>query len=141
MNTADGWSDTGMVVQGEGLIVSKVTVFYEISLETTIWDKGFVISGWNGCQDLAWGAFDWTSVKAGQKLRFYCTPNDPSATWWCISLRVGDSWGALTGVPGQYDNPSVVEVELTQEILDHLLSANGMVITGDGCTVTKITIE
>lgn len=26
MNTADGWSDTGMVVQGEGLIVHKVTV-------------------------------------------------------------------------------------------------------------------
>lgn len=141
MGTSDGWSDTGLVVQGAGLVVSKVTVYYEISLETTIWDKGFVISGWNGCQDLAWGGFDWTSVKAGQKLRFYCTPNDPSASWWCISLRVGDSWGALNGVPGQYDNPSVLEVELTQEILDHLLSANGMVITGDGCTVTKITIE
>lgn len=141
MNTADGWGDTGLVVQGEGLVVSKVTVYYEISLETAIWEGSFNVAGWAGNQDLAWGGFDWTSVKAGQKLRFYCTPNDPSASWWCISLRVGDSWGALDGVPGQYDNPSVLEVELTQEILDHLLSANGMVFTGDGCTVTKITIE
>lgn len=134
-------NEGGLVVCGTGYTISKIVLTVKISLEETIWEGSFNVAGWAGNQELAWGGFDWTSVKAGQKLRFYCTPNDPSATWWCISLRVGDSWGALTGVPGQYDNPSVVELELTQEILDHLLSANGMVFTGDGCTVTKITIE
>lgn len=141
MNTSDGWSDTGMVVQGEGLIVNKVTVYYEISLEVTIWDKGFTIGNWDGCQDLAWGAFDWTTVSVGQTLTFYCEPSEAAAGgWYCLSLRVGDNWGALNGVPGQYDNPVEVKVELTEEILTHLQTANGLVITGANCVVKKVTV-
>lgn len=140
LTTKGDWGNS-VIFNGTGFIITKITVYYEISLENPIWEGSFNVAGWSGNQDLAWGGFDWSSLKAGQMLRFYCTPNDPAASWWCISLRVGDSWGALNGVPGQYDNPTVVEVELTQEILDHLMSANGMVFTGDGCTVTKITVE
>lgn len=141
MNTSDGWSDTGMVVQGAGLIVNKVTVYYEISLEVTIWDKGFTIGNWDGCQDLAWGAFDWTTVSVGQTLTFYCEPSEAAAGgWYCLSLRVGDAWGALNGVPGQYDNPVEVKVELTEEILTHLQTANGLVMTGANCVVKKVTV-
>lgn len=141
MNTSDGWSDTGMVVQGAGLIVNKVTVYYEISLEVTIWDKGFTIGNWDGCQDLAWGAFDWTTVSVGQTLTFYYEPSEAAAGgWYCLSLRVGDAWGALNGVPGQYDNPVEVKVELTEEILTHLQTANGLVMTGANCVVKKVTV-
>lgn len=140
LTTKGDWGNS-VIFNGTGFIITKITVYYEISLENPIWEGSFNVAGWSGNQDLAWGGFDWSSLKAGQMLRFYCTPNDPAASWWCLSLRVGDSWGALNGVPGQYDNPTVVEIELTQEILDHLMSANGMVFTGDGCTVTKITVE
>ena len=130
----------GLVMTGANYTLTRIDLTTEIPQEKTIWEGSFNNAGWAGNQDLAYGAFDWSAVTAGQVLTFYCTPNDPAASWWCISLRVGDSWGALNGVPGQYDNPTELKVELTQEILDHLLSANGMVITGEGCTITKITL-
>lgn len=36
MNTNDGWSDTGFVIQGKGCVISRVSVWYKMSLETTI---------------------------------------------------------------------------------------------------------
>lgn len=142
LTTNDGWSETGLVIQGEGCIVSCVTIEWEISLETTIFDGDFECSGWNGDQTLAWGGYDWTSVHAGQILRFYLTPTVAEGSWWCISLRVGDGWANLNGVPSQYDTPeSPLAVTLTQEIIDHLISGNGLVVTGDGFILNKITIE
>ena len=33
MNTNDGWSDTGFVIQGKGCVISRVSVWYKMSLE------------------------------------------------------------------------------------------------------------
>ena len=131
----------GFVLCGDGYTAHKIELITEISQEKDFWVGPFEIGNWNGNQDLAWGGFDWTTVSAGQILTFYCEPSAAAnGGWYCISLRVGDNWGALNGVPGQYDNPTVVKVELTQEIIDHLVSANGLVMTGSNCIVNKITI-
>lgn len=133
--------NVGLLIQGSDLIFTKIEILQEISQEKDFWVGPFEIGNWNGNQDLAWGGFDWTTVSAGQILTFYCEPSAAAnGGWYCISLRVGDNWGALNGVPGQYDNPTVVKVELTQEIIDHLVSANGLVMTGSNCIVNKITI-
>ncbi len=133
-------NEGGLVMTGTNYTLTKLTLTSEISQETDIWVGPFDTGSWGGNQDLAWGAFDWKTVSAGQILTFYCEPNAAVTDWYCLSLRVGDGWGALNGVPGQYDNPTVVKVELTQEIIDHLVSANGLVMTGSNCIVNKITI-
>ena len=133
-------NEGGLVMTGTNYTLTKLILTSEISQEKDLWVGPFDTGSWGGNQELAWGAFDWKTVSVGQILTFYCEPNAAVTDWYCLSLRVGDGWGALNGVPGQYDNPTVVKVELTQEIIDHLVSANGLVMTGSNCIVNKITI-
>ena len=113
----------------------------KLELQTfVLWEGEHTIGAWDGNQDLAWGGYDWSQAKPGDILQIVGEPANPAAEWWCLSLRVGDSWGALTGVPGQYDNCTVVQVTLTKEIIDHLVSANGLVLTGQDYKFTKISI-
>lgn len=143
LGTDDGWSTTALVIQGQQCVVSKVHVEWENSLETVIWDAGWTCSGWGGNQDLAWGGFDWSSVKPGQILRLYLTPLVAEGEWWCVSIRHADNWGNLPApFPAQFDTPaSPLEIVLESYIINDLVAANGLVLTGDGYTVNKITIE
>lgn len=142
LSTSDGWSETAFVINGKALVISKIALEYEQSLETTIWEGSWTNQGWGGNQDLAWGGYDWSSVKAGSILRIYATPV-AEGEWWCISLRHGDGWNALPApIAAQYDTPgSCLEIALPQNVLDDLAANGGLVITGDGYTMTKVTIE
>ncbi len=142
LTTDDGWSTTALVIQGQGTIISKVHIEWENSLETVIWDAGWTCSGWGGNQDLAWGGYDWSTVKPGTIMRLY-TSSTVGDDWWCISLRHGDGWGSLPDpIPGQYDNPaSPLEVVLTAEVIADLVANGGLVITGSEYQLHKITLE
>ena len=108
-----------------------------------IWQGEWTNDGWGGNQDLAWGAFDWSAVKGGSTLRLYCTPLVPDGEWWCTDIRVGDGWNALVSGAHQLDSPAggVAKYVLSQEDVDDLVARNGLVITGTGYTLTKVTIE
>lgn len=145
--TADVLKDivehNGLVITGSEFVLNKVTIEWEISLETVIWNAGWTCSGWGGNQDLAWGAYDWSTVKPGQVLRFYTTTTVPEGEWWCISLRHGNGWGNLPSpIPAQYDTPaSPLEVTLTAEVIADLVAEGGLVITGSEYHLNKVTIE
>lgn len=146
LTTEDGWSETAMVIQGQGTIVNKVTVEYEQSLETAIWTGSWESGNWGGNQDLAWGGYDWSTVKPGNTLRIYVTPMvaDPASDWWCVALRHGDGWNMLPApVPDQWGQPvsGVVETTLTAEVIADLVANGGLVITGADYTLTRVTIE
>lgn len=146
LTTDDGWSTTAIVVNGHTAIISKVTVEYEQSLETAIWEGSWESGNWSGNQDLAWGGFDWSTVKAGSTLRIYVTPAvaNPADDWWCVAVRHGQDWGMLPEpVADQYGQPvsGVVEIPLPQNVLDDLIANGGLVITGADYTLTKVTIE
>lgn len=143
LSTDDGWSTTALVIQGQGTIINKVHIEWENSLETVIWNAGWICTGWSGNQDLAWGGYDWSTVKPGTIMRIYTTPTVAEGEWWCISLRHGDSWGALPApIEGQYDNPaSPLEVTLTKEVIDDLAANGGLVMTGSEYQLDKITLE
>lgn len=104
-----------------------------------LWEGEFVVTGWNGMDKLSWDGYDWSTCKPGNVLRIDGIV--PTADWWCISLRVGEGWTNLKGVPAQYDKPGIVYVELTQETIDDLVARGGLIIQGDGgYTLTKIRL-
>lgn len=135
-----------LIMQGQSLIVTKISVTHYNVLETTIWSGSWECSGWGGNQDLAWGGYDWTSVKAGSTLRLYYTKTVGETEWGCISLRHGTGWGNLPApIESQYDFPDgttgVYEVKLPQNVLTDIIDNGGLVITGDKYILTKVTIE
>ena len=135
-------ASNGLIITGTGFILKQVSLVEDLRYGTNIWTGSFTCDNWNGNQDLAWGGFDWSTASVGQTLFFHMTPTVEDGTWWCISLRHGDAWGALAGVPGQYDSPeSPMGVKLTQEILDDLKASNGLVITGTGFILSKVSLK
>ena len=120
----------------------KITMHSDLP-EQAIWSGEFVCSGWNGNQDLAWGNFDWTTIEAGTKVMFYFKKNNPGQ-WGCISLRHCKDWGNLPApIPGQYDldeDEGVLSVVFPQNVLDDIIANNGLVITGDNYTLTKVAV-
>ena len=133
-----------ILVQHENYSVEsdKISMYSEAP-ETVIWAGKFYIGNWNaGMQELAWGGFDWSTVKAGQVLTVYLTP-DMSEGW--SQIRVGNgSWAPL---PGTSDvNPLTAEdtkfsVTLTQAMIDEMVANGGLVICGAFFTITKITLS
>lgn len=141
---ADLVANHGLIFTGQGYVLNRVDIEWEISLETTIWSGAWDCGSWGGNQDLAWDGYDWSTAKPGQILRFYMTPTVAPGEWWCISLRHGDGWGNLPApVPGQYDTPenNLLELTLTKGILDDLVANGGLVLTGQGYQLDKVTIE
>lgn len=112
------------------------------SNETVIWTGDWDNTGWGGNQDMAWGGYDWSTVKPGTKLRIYCTPLVADGEWWCVDVRHGQDWAALPGI-GQVDTPAggVAEYVLSKAVIDDLVANGGLVITGTGYKMTKVTLE
>lgn len=142
--TEGDFEGAGIIIQGSDLIFSKVTLIIDYSGPETIWEDVFENFGWAGNQDLAWGGFDWSTVKAGQTLYFTFSVKD-GEDWGCISLRHGEGWGNLPGdVASQVDfgpGDNSWTLELTQEIIDDLNANGGLVITGENLTITKIGLK
>ena len=85
MNTADGWSDTGFVIQGQNCIVNKVSVWYEISMKTYLWKGSCGPTNWSGDRIVTIADADKALLKAGKTMgfEFYC---DPSTDYWQVEF-------------------------------------------------------
>ena len=135
-------ANSGLVITGTGFVLKSVSLVEDLRYGETIWTGSFTCDEWNGEQGLAWGGYDWSTVSPGKTLFFHMTPTVDEGAWWCISLRHGTSWGALAGVPGQYDTPeSPMGVVLTQEILNDLVANSGLVVTGTGFILEKVSLK
>ena len=111
--------------------------------EVTIWEGSFNNGEWAGNQDLAWGGYDWSKVKVGQVLTFYCTANDPTTKWCCVSVRQGVEWKNLDGTSQLDGNGSTTTLTYTisAAALEQLINNGGLVFTGTGMTITKVTLK
>jgi hypothetical protein len=132
----------GLVITGDNITVTSVTLSV---LEKVIWTGKWDNSGWGGNQDLAWGGYDWSTVKAGQTLVVTGYMTNASSGWGCISLRHGTNWGNLPGnAGGQLDwapEDTSCSLVLTETILNDIVANGGLVITGDNITVTQVSIK
>ena len=120
----------------------KISMYSEAP-EVSIWAGKFEIGNWTaGMQELAWGGYDWSTVKAGQVLTVYLTP-DLSNGWAQIRLGNG-SWSALPGTDDTIplaEGDTKVSVTLTQAMIDEMVANGGLVICGAYFTINKITLS
>lgn len=149
----------GIVLQGENWIISKVSITYKVSLETTVW-TGPVTITWSAGGRVVIPASTFNGVKAGAKMRFYF---DQITDVWAQAQINDGSWSGLvfdeigsntlipTDVYGWEFKSRVFEVILTRAILDQI-EANkgtsdsdypnaGVIIQGSDLIFTKVTIE
>lgn len=138
---AEEKQNLGFIIQGSDITFTKIEIVQEIPQEKTIWKGTFAAGSWGGNQDLAWGGFDWSTVKAGQKLIFTLT-QDTAQTYWQFSLRHGEGWGELPEkvFEEMTEGQTRVEVVMTQTNLDDIIANGGMVITGCNYTLTEVAV-
>ena len=138
------------IIQGEGLIISKIDVVRHISLETTLWEGEAVADDWgnqpyllsDGGAELAeFGA------KVGQTIRFYITPTDAE---WKLQILEGH-WTGVTYADLSFEswdlaaNNGAVSIVVTEDMLTAAYTKQGwggsFLGNGDNVVITKITIE
>lgn len=114
----------------------------------TIWSGNFAIAGWDrGMQDLAWGGYDWSTVKTGTELivHYLINPGDYH------QMRAGNgSWNALPTwktLPGSDGDGNVpvsddgyLSIKLTDGDLSELVNNGGLVLCGAFFIVTEVQL-
>lgn len=139
-----GKNSTLTLVSSNGEISYTINVNPASHVGITIWSGMWDCGSWGGNQDLAWGGYDWSQVPAGATMTLYMTPTVAAGEWWCVSLRHGQDWGNLPdNAYSQIDTPAdgILEVELTAAILADLINNGGLVLTGQGYVLTKVTLD
>lgn len=149
MNTNDGWSDTGFVIQGKGCVISRVSVWYKMSLETTIWTGEAVCDGWgNQPTLLSDGGKELieAGAKVGSTIRFYVTPMAAEWKLQIVEGHWGPTWLDLTFE--SYDlaaNGGAIALVITQDMWNAITTVQywgGTFLgNGDKSIITKITVE
>ena len=153
------WWGGVFVMNGDNVIIDKVTITHYESLEVTLWEGEAVADDWanqpyllsdTGTELAA------AEAKAGQTIRFYATP---LADDWKVQIVEGH-WGPTylsvcsvgndteDGKFTEYDlaaHNGCIELVLTQEMLDAAYVQQWwggvFLANGDNIKITKITIE
>ena len=149
------WNKVGMysisflLFDGETeTVATQIEVGLELDIKT-IWE-GEASLNWSGMQDLAWGGYDWSTVKPGTVLTAYFTLHE--ADYWQVRFGNG-SWASIpSGVEiasslGQGDGnipmtagATYYSIKLTAADVDMLVNQGGLVMTGANYTLTKLTL-
>lgn len=133
------------------LISDNGEMEYEINivaLETTIWEGSFTLS-WNALEDLSWGKYDFSTVKAGQKLIVYFTEL-ADQTYWQIRIAKGNGWAALADWSTSIGGGDILDLEagatsysytLTENDVNELVNEGGLILTGTNITITRVALS
>ena len=134
LNTSDGWSETALIIQGQNLIISKVSIITSGSSTETLWQGEQAMGNWAASVQLSSGLF--ANVKVGRTLILSVTQGDVAAQYgirdsgWVNYIDYAD-------IPSGATN---IEVPVDQALLD-MMNAGGLIITGHDYSLTKVEIE
>ena len=153
------------IMQGEGVIVTKISVTHYNVLEQTLWTGDLDFNGWS----INWQIGDGTAgasnpqmfveagLKKGQTIRIYLTTyND----WWQVQFFDGH-WGGQTeignatglnngnninsGIYNLDEHNGAIEIPVTETLAEQLTTLTDWgycwIMQGEGCRATKITVE
>ncbi len=135
-------SGNGLVLQGDGYILSKICITVA---EQVIWRGTFNGSGWAGLEVYKESEYDWTTFTIDQKIVVTYASTTPDLSWGCINFKTAAAgWPMLS--PGQLDfsgsaEDKIIEFIPTAEDVSMLNNGNGLVIQGDGYILKKISIK
>lgn len=149
---AGGWGGV-FVLNGDNLIVDKITTTHYNSLETTVWTGEAVADDWGGQPYiLSDGGTELLAagMKVGSLIRIYITATD--ASWNC--QLVDGHWSPNTPFPGcDFNNGNwdlaehggALELQVTDYVYEHITSTQGwggsFLLNGDNVICTKVTVE
>ena len=153
------WWGGVFVLNGDNVVVDKVTTTHYESLETTLWQGEALADNWNnqpyllsdaGLELAEYGA------KAGQTVYFYVTPLSDAWKLQIVEGHWGPTYTSVCSMGNdteggkftEYDlnaNGGKVALTLTQAMLDAAYTqqwwGGTFLANGDKCKITKITIE
>ena len=139
-------NEGGLVMTGDGYTLTGISliVFGASEQKTVIWEGSAPVD-WSGSTPgaegsmgaLSWGGYDWSTVEAGTILRFEFERTADE-----VQIRVANgSWSALPGTTDPYKpEGTTLDVELTADMLAELVNAGGLVVTGQGFTLTEVSL-
>ena len=153
------------ILQGEGVVVTKIAVTHYTVLEQTLWTGDLDFNGWA----INWQIGDGTAgasnpqmfveagLKAGMIIRLYLTAyND----WWQVQFFDGH-WGGQaeigtatglnngnninSGIWNLDEHNGCIEIPVTATLAEQLTTLTDWgycwILQGEGCRATKITVE
>jgi hypothetical protein len=147
------WWGGVFVLNGDNVVVDRITTTHYNSLETTVWEGEAVADDWgNQPYILSDGGTELleAGMKVGSIIRCYLTATD--ATWNC--QIVDGHWSPNTAFDGcdfnsgnwnLADHNGAIEFTVTDYIYEHITTSGGwggsFLLNGDNVICTKVTIE
>ncbi|MBF6629374.1 MAG: hypothetical protein ITG04_12885 [Proteiniphilum sp.] len=140
--------NNGIVMQGSDWIISKVSITYKVSLETTVWTGDVDLGNWSVNYEVKPPSiFLDAGVKAGMKLRLYVdTYGDEQK----VQLFNGHWEGIYGDIAIEPTNSEVWSGDVITLPIDAAIAANlreyidwgyCLIVQGQNCVLKKITIE
>jgi len=135
--TSDGWSQTALMLQGDGAIVSKVSILVGSEPEEeVVWTGDFDPSGWGNWLNLNPSIFD--NARVGMICVFYVDV-DMSQGWAMIDIQ-NDSWKQFAGLYPNTAGEQELELEITKDIYNNITAAP-IHISGANLKIKKISLR
>ena len=147
------WWGGVFVLNGDNVVIDKITTTHYNSLETTLWEGEAVADNWGGQPYiLSDGGTELLAagMKVGSIIRCYLTATD--ASWNC--QIVDGHWNPNTPFEGcdfssgnwnLAEHNGAIEFTVTNYIYEHITTSGGwggsFLLNGDNVICTKVTIE
>ena len=154
----------GGILQGENIILEKITYYEDNSDGTVVWEDGPLEITWSDGGRVTVPVAAFQVAKAGQKLRLFYTQQQD--TWGQIQVNNG-GWNTIDLSADGLANPIVptadelygwfsdgildrcTEITLTADLLEHIIAnagdfggvPTGIIIQGEHEIFTKVTIK
>lgn len=146
----DGWSETGLMLTGEGVIVSSISIISGEAPQETVLFEGAYEMNWS--EGIRLYKEDLENVRPGTVLKLYFSADGDAsfavqdANWGKVELEGDPNYSAEWGSVSVPDGVDSYEIVLSREILEKVLSeedgwsTTAFILTGEGMTMEKITL-
>ena len=153
-----GWGGV-FVLNGDNVVVDKVTTTHFVNLETTLWEGEAIADDWKDQPYLfSDGGKELKEVdaKPGQTIYFYISPTEAAWKIQFVEGHWGPTYASICSLGNDTESGKFTEYDLdanggkfglvlTQDMLDAAYAVGGwggvFVLNGDNVVVTKVTIE